>query len=138
MPNVRTTNFLVQWLKQWLPKYYGPNLHLYRWLFFLFLIFIFRNFQISFSYSTYIILQLQDLCHKLTDLWNLMDTPSDERKRFDHVTSLISFSVDEVSGQGCLALEVLRQVQFSFSLFFCNHEQLFSKPLSSSIKCFSK
>uniref|UniRef100_A0A2N9EN54 Uncharacterized protein n=1 Tax=Fagus sylvatica TaxID=28930 RepID=A0A2N9EN54_FAGSY len=40
-----------------------------------------------------------------------MDTPVDERKRFDHVTSLISSSVDEVSRQGCLALDVIEQAE---------------------------
>lgn len=39
-----------------------------------------------------------------------MDVPADERKRFDHVTCLISSSVDEVSGKGCLALDIIEQV----------------------------
>ncbi|GMY22873.1 65-kDa microtubule-associated protein 5 isoform X1 [Fagus crenata] len=55
--------------------------------------------------------KLQDLGRTLIDLWNLMDTPVDERKRFDHVTSLISSSVDEVSRQGCLALDIIEQAE---------------------------
>ncbi|KAL5539558.1 hypothetical protein UlMin_045319 [Ulmus minor] len=53
--------------------------------------------------------KLQDLARMLIELWNLMDAPTDERKRFDHVTTLISFSVNEVSRQGYLGLEVLEQ-----------------------------
>uniref|UniRef100_A0A2N9EMT8 Uncharacterized protein n=1 Tax=Fagus sylvatica TaxID=28930 RepID=A0A2N9EMT8_FAGSY len=55
--------------------------------------------------------KLQDLGRTLIDLWNLMDTPVDERKRFDHVTILISSSVDEVSRQGCLALDIIEQAE---------------------------
>ncbi|XP_023541349.1 65-kDa microtubule-associated protein 5 [Cucurbita pepo subsp. pepo] len=55
--------------------------------------------------------KLKDLGKKLTDLWNLMDAPADERKRFDHVTRLMSSSVDEVSGKGCLALDIIEQVE---------------------------
>lgn len=46
-----------------------------------------------------------------------MDAPADERKRFDHVTRLMSSSVDEVSGKGCLALDIIEQVVPSFDLF---------------------
>lgn len=47
-----------------------------------------------------------------------MDTPVDEQKRFEHVTSLISSSVDQVSRQGCLALDVIEQVMPSVFNFF--------------------
>lgn len=51
-------------------------------------------------------------------MWDLMDTSVDERKRFEHVTSLVSSPFDEVSKPGCLSLEILEQVCFSlqFSL----------------------
>lgn len=39
-----------------------------------------------------------------------MDMPFDEQKRFDHVTCLISASIDEVNGQGYLSLDVIEQV----------------------------
>ncbi|XP_022966946.1 65-kDa microtubule-associated protein 5 [Cucurbita maxima] len=55
--------------------------------------------------------KLKDLAKKLTDLWNLMDAPADERRRFDHVTRLMSSSVDEVSGKGCLGLDIIEQVE---------------------------
>lgn len=47
-----------------------------------------------------------------------MDTPADEQKRFEHVTSLISASFDGVSKPGCLALEVLEQVCSFSSIYF--------------------
>ncbi|XP_022138901.1 65-kDa microtubule-associated protein 5 [Momordica charantia] len=57
------------------------------------------------------LLKLQVLGKKLTELWNLMDAPSDDRKKFDHVTCLMSSSIDEVSGKGCLAIDVIEQVE---------------------------
>lgn len=42
-----------------------------------------------------------------------MDTPVDEQKRYGHVISVISSSVDEVSRQGCLAVDVIEQVMLS-------------------------
>ncbi|OVA20677.1 Microtubule-associated protein [Macleaya cordata] len=55
--------------------------------------------------------KLQDLGSTLVELWNLMDTPVDEQNRFHHVTRLISATVDEVSSQGCLALDVIEQTE---------------------------
>ncbi|KAM1251702.1 hypothetical protein ACFX13_040629 [Malus domestica] len=55
--------------------------------------------------------KLQYLGSKLIELWNLIETPIDEQKRFDHVTSIISSSVDEVSRQGCLSLDVIEQTE---------------------------
>ncbi|KAH1197320.1 65-kDa microtubule-associated protein 1 [Glycine max] len=39
--------------------------------------------------------KLQELASQLIDMWNLMDTPIEERRLFDHVTCNISASVDE-------------------------------------------
>ncbi|PSS24380.1 Microtubule-associated protein [Actinidia chinensis var. chinensis] len=55
--------------------------------------------------------KLQDLGSTLMELWSLMDTSVEEQKRFDHVTCLISSSVDEVLKQGCLALDVIEQTE---------------------------
>ncbi|ONK63667.1 uncharacterized protein A4U43_C07F17640 [Asparagus officinalis] len=55
--------------------------------------------------------KLQNLGSTLIELWNLMDTTSDEQKRFDHVTCLISVSLDEVSVQGSLAADVIEQAE---------------------------
>ncbi|KAG6783291.1 hypothetical protein POTOM_012736 [Populus tomentosa] len=54
--------------------------------------------------------KLQGLGHKLIQLWDLMETPVDER-RLDHVTTLISASVDNVSRLGCLAVDVIEQTE---------------------------
>ncbi|KAL2476073.1 65-kDa microtubule-associated protein 1 [Abeliophyllum distichum] len=55
--------------------------------------------------------KLQELANQLIDLWNLMDTPQDERSLFDHVTCNISASVDEVSIPGALALDLIEQAE---------------------------
>ncbi|XP_042489041.1 65-kDa microtubule-associated protein 5 isoform X2 [Macadamia integrifolia] len=55
--------------------------------------------------------KLQDLGSTLMELWNLMDTPVDEQKRFDHVTSLISASVSDVPRQESLALGVIEETE---------------------------
>ncbi|XP_074589831.1 65-kDa microtubule-associated protein 5-like [Curcuma longa] len=55
--------------------------------------------------------KLQNLGSTLIELWNLMDTPVNEQERFDHVTCMISASVDSVHGQGCLAHDVIEKVE---------------------------
>ncbi|CAI9784122.1 unnamed protein product [Fraxinus pennsylvanica] len=55
--------------------------------------------------------KLQELATQLIDLWNLMDTPQEERSLFDHVTCNISASVDEVSIPGALALDLIEQAE---------------------------
>ncbi|XP_022716839.1 65-kDa microtubule-associated protein 1-like [Durio zibethinus] len=55
--------------------------------------------------------KLQELVTQLIDLWNLMDTPEEERRLFDHVTCNISSSVDEVTVPGALALDLIEQAE---------------------------
>ncbi|KAH0941998.1 hypothetical protein HID58_001635, partial [Brassica napus] len=55
--------------------------------------------------------KLQELATQLTDLWNLMDTPNEERELFDHVTCHISASVHEVTVSGALALDLIEQAE---------------------------
>ncbi|XP_039000543.1 65-kDa microtubule-associated protein 1-like [Hibiscus syriacus] len=55
--------------------------------------------------------KLQELATRLIDLWNLMDTPEEERRLFDHVTCNISSSVDEVTMPGALALDLIEQAE---------------------------
>ncbi|XP_072969129.1 65-kDa microtubule-associated protein 1-like [Typha angustifolia] len=55
--------------------------------------------------------KLQELASQLTDLWNLMDTPTEERSLFDHVTCNISVTVDEVTIPGALALDLIEQAE---------------------------
>ncbi|VAI62128.1 unnamed protein product [Triticum turgidum subsp. durum] len=53
---------------------------------------------------------LQDLGGTLIELWSLTDTPLDEQKCFDHVTSLISVSQNTVMPQGCLSHDLIKKV----------------------------
>ncbi|XP_051125998.1 65-kDa microtubule-associated protein 1-like [Andrographis paniculata] len=55
--------------------------------------------------------KLQELATQLIDLWNLMDTPREERSLFDHVTCNIAASVDEVTIPGALALDLIEQAE---------------------------
>ncbi|KAJ4981109.1 hypothetical protein NE237_031946 [Protea cynaroides] len=55
--------------------------------------------------------KLQELAAQLIDLWNLMDTPAEERSFFDHVTCNISATVDEVTVPGALALDLIEQAE---------------------------
>ncbi|KAI9402996.1 hypothetical protein POPTR_001G356500v4 [Populus trichocarpa] len=55
--------------------------------------------------------KLQELTNQLIDLWNLMDTPMEERKLFDHVTCNMLASVDEVAVPGALALDLIEQAE---------------------------
>ncbi|ESW05636.1 hypothetical protein PHAVU_011G196700 [Phaseolus vulgaris] len=55
--------------------------------------------------------KIQELAKMLVELWDLMETPTEEQKVFSHVTRLSSASVDEVSTHGCLSSEVIEQVE---------------------------
>nr|VDD32130.1 unnamed protein product [Brassica oleracea] len=55
--------------------------------------------------------KLQELATQLIDLWNLMDTPDEERDLFNHVTCNISASVDEVTTPGALARDLIKQAE---------------------------
>uniref|UniRef100_A0A1D1XZ81 65-kDa microtubule-associated protein 1 n=2 Tax=Anthurium amnicola TaxID=1678845 RepID=A0A1D1XZ81_9ARAE len=55
--------------------------------------------------------KLQELSAQLIDLWNLMDTPVDERRLFNHVTCNVSATVDEVTIPGALALDLIEQAE---------------------------
>ncbi|ESQ42930.1 hypothetical protein EUTSA_v10013064mg [Eutrema salsugineum] len=55
--------------------------------------------------------KLQELATQLIDLWNLMDTPDEERELFGHVTCNISASVDEVTLPGALARDLIEQAE---------------------------
>ncbi|XWS09743.1 hypothetical protein CRYUN_Cryun39dG0015700 [Craigia yunnanensis] len=55
--------------------------------------------------------KLQELATQLIDLWNLMDTPEEERRLFDHVTCNFSASVGEVTIPGALALDLIEQAE---------------------------
>lgn len=50
----------------------------------------------------------------MQELWNLMETPMDERSRFDHVSSLLLVPADDVMKKGCLGLDIIREVMQSY------------------------
>ncbi|KAE8683192.1 65-kDa microtubule-associated protein 5 [Hibiscus syriacus] len=56
-------------------------------------------------------MRLQYLGSTLIELWDLLDTPPDVRKRYENATSLISSSVDEVLRPGSLGLDIIEQVE---------------------------
>ncbi|KAK4756686.1 hypothetical protein SAY87_006813 [Trapa incisa] len=68
--------------------------------------------------------KIQKFGRELVELWDLMDTPLEEKKKFDHVVWLMSSSVDEVSIPGSLSMEMIEQVSimklysFNFLLKF--------------------
>ncbi|KAJ8759074.1 hypothetical protein K2173_003312 [Erythroxylum novogranatense] len=55
--------------------------------------------------------KLQHLGKALTNLWNLMDTPYEDRQLFSHVTGLLSLSSGEVSEAGSLAINMIQQAE---------------------------
>lgn len=63
--------------------------------------------------------QVQALASQLSDLWNLMDAPAEERQPFHHVTCNMSSTLDDVTVPGALGLDVIQQVRnwFLFSVF---------------------
>lgn len=60
--------------------------------------------------------QLQQLGKALSNLWNLMDTPYEDRQQFLHVTSLPSVASDEISTPGSLTLDIVQQVRTKTSI----------------------
>ena len=76
----------------------------------IFLLFIFALCSVYDVIEIHTLLQLQDLGSKLIEFWNLMDTPDNERRCFDHVTSLIKVSPNTAMPEGCLAHDLIEKV----------------------------
>ncbi|BAF07664.1 65-kDa microtubule-associated protein 3 [Oryza sativa Japonica Group] len=55
--------------------------------------------------------KLQDLLATMLDLWNLMDTPSEEQKRFQSVACNIAASEDEITERDALSMEFINNVE---------------------------
>ncbi|KAK3134083.1 hypothetical protein QOZ80_6AG0544820 [Eleusine coracana subsp. coracana] len=55
--------------------------------------------------------KIQALASQLSDLWNLMDAPVEERQPFHHVSRNLSVTLDEVILPGALAIDVLQQAE---------------------------
>ncbi|XP_010530467.1 PREDICTED: 65-kDa microtubule-associated protein 5 [Tarenaya hassleriana] len=54
--------------------------------------------------------KIKGLGETMQELWNLMDTPLDERRGFDHVTRFTSAD-DDILEKGCLGLDVMEQAE---------------------------
>nr|CAB3465259.1 unnamed protein product [Digitaria exilis] len=72
----------------------------------------------------------QDLGSTLIELWNLMDTPVDEQKCFNHVTSLIKVSQNTVMPKGCLAHDVIEKVKRLTNLKASKMKELVFKKMT--------
>ncbi|CAD6336316.1 unnamed protein product [Miscanthus lutarioriparius] len=55
--------------------------------------------------------KIQALASQLSDLWNLMDAPVEERQPFHHVTCNMFSTLDDVTVPGALALDVIQQAE---------------------------
>ncbi|KAG8365891.1 hypothetical protein BUALT_Bualt17G0019100 [Buddleja alternifolia] len=55
--------------------------------------------------------KLQQLGKALANLWNLMDTPYEDRQQFLHVASLSSLESTEISTPGSLTLDIAQQAE---------------------------
>ncbi|XP_010554374.1 PREDICTED: 65-kDa microtubule-associated protein 6-like isoform X2 [Tarenaya hassleriana] len=54
--------------------------------------------------------KLKDIVTALFELWNLMDTPQEERIQFANVTSVVRSSESGISGPGILSTKMIEQV----------------------------
>ncbi|CAF2143055.1 unnamed protein product [Brassica napus] len=54
--------------------------------------------------------QLKDVVASLFELWNLMDTPQEERTKFGRVTYLVRSSESKITEPGILSTETIEQV----------------------------
>ncbi|KAG0531502.1 hypothetical protein BDA96_04G028100 [Sorghum bicolor] len=55
--------------------------------------------------------KLQDLLGSMLELWNLMDTPAEEQRRFQGVACNIAASEDEITEPGALSMDFIRNVE---------------------------
>lgn len=68
------------------------------------------------------IMQLKDVMGSLFELWSLMDTTREERRKLSRIISVLDISESKVVEPGALTLEVIQQVclLISFHLLFCS------------------
>ncbi|KAG2278301.1 hypothetical protein Bca52824_060856 [Brassica carinata] len=57
------------------------------------------------------LLRVQDLGRTLQDLWNRMETPMDERRRFENISSLLSVQPDDALPKGCLGHDIFPEAE---------------------------
>ncbi|WOL05921.1 65-kDa microtubule-associated protein 3-like [Canna indica] len=69
-------------------------------------------FRFCYSLETDVyVWQLQDLASTMLELWNLMDTPIEEQRLFQNVTSNIAASEEEITEPDTLSLDFLNYVE---------------------------
>lgn len=70
------------------------------------------------NWKTWLEMQLKDIVASLFELWNLMDSPKEEKNNFSTITSILRSSDTEITELGVLSTETIEQVQkhseFSF------------------------
>ncbi|KAJ0259564.1 65-kDa microtubule-associated protein 5 [Hirschfeldia incana] len=57
------------------------------------------------------VLKLHGLGRTMQELWSLMETPMDERRRFSNLSGLLSVQADDALGKGCLGLDIVREAE---------------------------
>ncbi|TVU33555.1 hypothetical protein EJB05_25380 [Eragrostis curvula] len=60
-------------------------------------------------------MQLQDLVGSMLELWHLMDTPSEEQRKFQSVACNIAASEDEITQPGTLSIDFIHHVTRCFA-----------------------
>ena len=65
-------------------------------------------------------MQLKDVVASLFELWNLMDTPQEERTKFGRVTYVVRSSESDVTEPNILSTETIEQVTTKNSFLFTN------------------
>ncbi|KAK4596956.1 hypothetical protein RGQ29_014834 [Quercus rubra] len=55
------------------------------------------------------IMKVKDIVASLFELWNLMDSPKEEKNRFSRITSILKLSETEMTEPGVLSTEIIEQ-----------------------------
>lgn len=84
---------------------------------------------VDFNLFCFFFWQLKDVMGSLLELWNLMDTPQEERMKFARVSSVVRSPESDVTEPNILSTETIEQV----TIFFL---PTFKWPLvSQPVKC---
>lgn len=54
---------------------------------------------------------MKDVAGSLFELWNLMDTPKEDKASLLRLTSVLGLSESEITQPGALSLEIVQQVE---------------------------
>lgn len=55
---------------------------------------------------------MKDIVGSLFELWNLMDSPNEERNKFSRIASVLGSSESEIVEPGILSTEIIDQVGY--------------------------